>query len=109
MAKIKAGKTSQVFSDNPKMGTPYVRGYKDGADIETYFSGRGLREILKEQRTPEQQAIKVEIERGPYRIDPDDKRTLKEIAQRSTLGDPEDRERAKQDKGRYTKMQVKDD
>ena len=51
----------------------------------------------------------VEIERGPYRIDPKDKRTLKEIAQRSTLGDPEDRERAKQDKGRYTKMQVKDD
>lgn len=109
MAKIKAGKTSQIFSDNPKMGTPYVRGYKDGADIETYFSGRGLKEILKEQRTPEQQAIKVEIERGPYRIDPKDKRTLKEVYERSTLGDPEDRERAKQDKGRYTKMQVKDD
>ena len=100
MAKIKVGKTSQVFSDNPKMGTPYVRGYKDGADIETYFSGRGLKEILKEQRTPEQQAIKVEIERGPYRIDPKDKRTLKEVYERSTLGDPEDKERYKKAKSK---------
>lgn len=109
MAKIKVSKTSQIFSDNPKMGTPYVRGYRNGGDIEEYFSGRGLKEILKEQRTPEASAIKVEIERGPYRPDPKDRRTLKEIAQRSTLGDPEDRERAKEYKDRYTKMQSKDD
>ncbi len=100
MAKIKVGKTSQVFSDNPKMGTPYVRGYEGGGGIETYFSGRGLKEILKEQRAPEVQGTKIEMERGPYRIDPDDKRTLKEIAQRSTLGDPEDKERYKKAKSK---------
>jgi len=37
------------------MGTPYVRGYRNGGGIEEYFSGRGLKEALKK-----------EIERGPY-------------------------------------------
>ena len=35
MAKIKVGKTSQVFSDNPKMGQAYpVKGYKDGGIVD---------------------------------------------------------------------------
>jgi hypothetical protein len=30
----KAGKASTCYSDNPKMGQPYVRGYKDGGKVE---------------------------------------------------------------------------
>jgi hypothetical protein len=29
----KAGKASTCYSDNPKMGQPYVRGYKDGGVV----------------------------------------------------------------------------
>jgi len=69
MAKIKVGKTSQVFSDNPKMGTPYVRGYRNGGGIEEYFSGRGLKEALKKELALgpyDPSKDKTEIERGPY-------------------------------------------
>ena len=69
MAKIKVSKTSQIFSDNPKMGTPYVRGYRNGGDIEEYFSGRGIKETLKKEleRGPYVPSKdKTEIERGPY-------------------------------------------
>lgn len=81
MAKIKVGKTSQVFSDNPKMGTPYVRGYEGGGDIEAYFSGRGLKRLIKEQREAgpyDPSKDKSEFERGPY--DPSkDKRKIERL------------------------------
>ncbi len=81
----KAGKASTCYSDNPKMGQPYIRGYKDGGKVESTVedeideylpkAAKDYRmplakpgQKLEMQKLPAKPGQKLEMQKLPYKF-----------------------------------------